>query len=201
MDQLGFDALLTEADTTNTVRFRDREAAHLPGDRQSAIPFFRALLEDHHAAMMAADVERVTALREEARLLAQKLNGHQPGIWAGPDAPGCVLPRETRAAEGQIPLGGQQGAFEITLAGTRIRAEMESLLGITSHSYWLRFGFDAVDWDKLFISETGYRSFLGCAIEITPGITPDAFCTRVIEQFVVREMSGRLVNIVKFARA
>lgn len=50
----------------------DREAAHLPGDMESAVLFLWVFLEDRHAAMMAADVERVTALREEARNL-----GHQ----------------------------------------------------------------------------------------------------------------------------
>lgn len=115
---------------------------------------------------------------------------------ADEDSPGCVLARETAAAS-DAPLWGRQGAFEITASGARVRIEMEGLFGIASSSHWLGFAAHAVDWDQPFISATGYRSFLGCSVEIAPGVSPDAFCARTIETRVSREMTGRLVAISK----
>ncbi len=59
--------------------------------------------------MMAGNEEEVMATREEAHDLAIMLNGGAfLGILGGPDAPGCVLERETAAAEGTIPLLGDR---------------------------------------------------------------------------------------------
>ena len=196
MDQLGFEALLLQADTDNKARLFDREAAHLPGDMAYAIPFYRALLDDHHAAMIAADLDRVTALREDARNLAIKLNGGTSmGIIADEDAPGCVLARETAAAPGAVPLWGQEGEFIIDVRGVPVRIEMKGLFGIASHSHWLGFSAHAVAKDRPFISPTGYHSFLGCQAAIEPNITPYASCAGFIEAHIARDLGGRLVEI------
>lgn len=201
MEQLGFDALLTEAHTDNAARLFDRETAHLPDNMATAIPFYRALLDDHHTAMMAANLDHVTALRREARNLAIKLNGGASmGIIADEDAPGCVLARETAAAPGDVPIWGQEGDFTIHIHGAPVRIEMEGLFGIASSSHWLGFSTHAIDWDRPFISETGYRSFLGCVIEIAPNIAPDAFCARIIKAHISQEFDGRLVTIIEYHR-
>ena len=96
-NQLSFEALLSSADDDNHRRKLDRETGHLPGTMEEALPFFRELLSRHHERMMAADVEAVMALRGEAHRLALRLNGGEPGILAGPDAPGCALARLTAA--------------------------------------------------------------------------------------------------------
>jgi hypothetical protein len=88
-----------------------RDCADLPESLDEALPFFRALIERHHAAMLAADVGLVTHLREEADRLAFKLNGFRPGILSNDDSPGNVLDRETRAVQGKVPLWGQSGSF------------------------------------------------------------------------------------------
>lgn len=67
-----------------------------------ALPFYRSLSRWHHAAMLSADVGQALALRKEAHLLAEKLNGFEPGILADEDAPGCVAPA-TRAPAGTVP--------------------------------------------------------------------------------------------------
>ena len=56
--QLGFDALLADAESDNHARILARETAHLPGTMEEALPFFRGLLERHHAAMLAGDADR-----------------------------------------------------------------------------------------------------------------------------------------------
>ena len=67
--QLGFDALLSVADSDNRARKFERETAHLPATMEEALPFYRILLRQHHAAMLGADVDEAIRLREEARKL------------------------------------------------------------------------------------------------------------------------------------
>jgi hypothetical protein len=125
--QLGFNSLLDEAEEANTTRALAKELAHLPGTMDEALPFFRVLMERHHAAMLAGDEKEAMALRDEADRLATKLNNYEPGIIAGEDAVGCVLERLTGAEDGTVPLWGQTGAFEIAHGAMRVRINrMES---------------------------------------------------------------------------
>ncbi|RED25560.1 hypothetical protein BJ123_13128 [Rhodopseudomonas thermotolerans] len=194
--QLGFDALLSSADQINANRQVERESAHLPGAMEEALPFYRALIERHHAAMLAGDAAAVLECHREAHRLAEKLNGYEPGIIADEDAPGCVLDRETRAPDGAVPLWGQSGSFEITVGTMRARIRIDGLFGIAS-GYFVWPGFDArvVDLDQPFISETGYRSFLGISGALEPGHTPDSFAAAVVEAHVRRELKGCLLTI------
>ena len=161
-----------------------------------AVPFFRGLIDRHHAAMLEGDMDAVSELRDEARLLAQKLNGYEPGILAGEDAPGNALDRLTRAAPGAVPLWGQSGQFEITLGGMRVAIGMDGIFGIgASHMAWLGFAAHAVDFEKPFISETGYRSFLGCGGALLPGYTPESFASEIVAAHIRHGLKGRLVAI------
>lgn len=69
--QLGLDALLAGAERDNVNQQKARECAHLPGTMTEAIPFYRALIDRHHAAMLAGDAATAMALREEAHRLAE----------------------------------------------------------------------------------------------------------------------------------
>lgn len=194
--QLGFDDLLTNADEQNRAREFERETGHMPSTMKDALPFFRALLEEHHAAMIDGEVDRVFELREEARKLALRLNNGDTGIIAGPSAPGCVLEKETAAAPGEVPIWGQSGEFIVDAAGTRARIVIDGIFGIgSSVSFWHGFGAHCVDRSKPFISETGYRSFIGIHANAAAGITPDKFARMVLEAHVARELKGRLVAI------
>jgi hypothetical protein len=194
-EQLGFDALLNAAATDNQWRKQERACAHLPGTMDEAVPFLRALIDRHHAAMLAGDAETVERLREEAHQLAVKLNDYEPGILADDDAPGCALDRLTRAQDGTVPLWGQSGSFIIECAGMRVRIAMDGLFGIPWHSSWMGFAAYAVDWDAPFLSETGYRSFLGVGGPLTPGHTPETFAAAVIAAHVRSELKGKLRKI------
>lgn len=194
--QLGFDSLLADAEHQNATRALARETAHLPGTMDEALAYYRTLLERHHAAMLAADVDAVMALREDAHRLALKLNHGAPGIIADEDAPGCVLEARTAAPSGTVPLWGQVGNFIATVGTMRVRIEFDGIFGIGSNSgFWHGFSAHAVDHDKPFLSETGYRSFLGLHADAVPGLTPDRFVQAVIERHVARELRGRLVTI------
>ena len=194
--QLGFDALLEDAATANDRRAFEKSTGHLPGTFREAVTHYRALLAKHHAAMLAADVDETMRLRKEADNLALRLNHGDPGTLAGLDAPGCALARETAAAPGSVPLWGQKGSFIVTVSGARVRIEMDGIFGIgASFAYWPGFSAHAIDRDRPFISETGYRSFLGILADAVPGMTPDAFAAKVLAAHVAKELKGGLVVI------
>jgi hypothetical protein len=194
--QLGFDGLLASAETANTARQEERACAHLPGSMNAGVPFLRGLIERHHQAMVAGDAELVQALREDAHRLALKLNAFDPGILADDDAAGRVLDRETAAPSGTLPLWGQSGIFEITCIGMRVSIEMDGIFGIgASSTAWLGFAAHAVEPDRPFLSETGYRSFLGVGGTLQPGFTPATFAAAVVAAHVQRELKGKLLLI------
>ena len=195
--QLAFDALLADTETANRARTERVAHAHLPGTTEAAVPYYRRLIETHHAAMLKGDAGEVACLRREALALAFKLNGFEAGILAHEDAPGYALARLTRAKEGTVPLWGQSGSFEIRWRAMRVRIEMEGLFGIgAAHTSWLGFAAHAVETTKPFLSDTGYRSFLGAGGEFVANHTPDSFATAVIETYVAKELKGRLRGIV-----
>jgi len=194
--QLGFDSLLIDAEAVNRAYRFEKAHSHLPGTMADAVPFYRDLIDRHHAGMLAADLDTIIALRKEAANLALKLNGGEPGILAGPDAPGCMLEHQTAAPVGTVPFWGQIGDFIIEVESMRIRVEMDGMFGICArHISWMNFSAHAVDWDKPFLSETGYRSFMGLNTPLVLGMTPDQFAAEVIANQVRQELKGRLIQI------
>ena len=175
---------------------REQETAHLPATMEEAIPYYRKLIERHHEAMLAGDVPTAMAIREEAHELAVKVNGGDAGICGGPDAAAYVLERATAAPAGTVPMWGQTGSFTIDVDGTPIRIEQDGIFGTGAlHMTWPPFGAHAVDYQRPFISETGYRCFIGAHADMVPGITPDAFARRMIQAYVARESKGKLRKI------
>ena len=194
--QLGFDDLLRSADADNQSRRVERDTAPLPGAMDEALPLYRLLLRRHHAAMLDANVAQAMRLREQARKLALKLNGGEGGILADDDAPGCVLARKSAAVPDTVPLWGQTGEFMLDVCGMRIRVAFDGIFGIAgSVCYWPGFAVHAVDLDKPFLSQTGYRRFLGIHAEPQAGLVPDHFAAGVIQAHVDRELKGALRTI------
>ena len=105
----------------------------------------------------SAEVERATS-RYEA--VTWKLNGGTFfGCQGGPEAAGCVIDRHCSAAPGDVPCWGQAGQFLVEVEGLRALVDFGGGVGVMgSH-----FEFNAVDLDKPFISETGYRSHFDTA--------------------------------------
>ena len=142
------------------------------------------------------DRREVRQSNRKTRRLRGQLNGGEKGFLAHDDAPGCALARETAAVPGAVPLWGQTGDFIVAVGAMRIRIERDGLFGIGSgFSFWPGFAAHAVEWDRPFLSETGYRSFLGIHAAPVPGLTPDAFAAKVIAAHVARELKGRLLLI------
>jgi hypothetical protein len=176
----------------------EQRIAHIPSTMEDAIPYYRKLIERHHAAMLAGDVPTAMKVREEAHDLAYKVNGGDVAIKGGPDAPAYVLERATAAPAGTVPMWGQTGQFTIHLGAIPVRIEQEGMFGIgASFGVWPGFGAHAVDYQKPFFSETGYRSFVGCHADMGPGTTPDVFAREMIQAYVNRECKGKLRKIVR----
>lgn len=185
--QLGFDDLLVETDRVNQDQAFEKKTGDLPATWEEGLPFYRDLLTEHHLHMIDAEVEKAMALRERAYDLARKLNNGQPGILADENSSGCILCRETRAAFDETPLWGQSGEFMINVKGCDIRIAMNGIFGIGgAHCYWPGFSAHAVDKTKPFISETGYRSFLGVGMEPKAETSVRSFVRALIAQCLAK---------------
>lgn len=168
--------------------------AHLPSDIEHGVTAFRAMLGQFHGALMLGDLTRAEQVYDEAYRLAVKLNGGSSfGVIADDQAPGCVLARETAAAPGEIPLWGQVGDFMVSVRGVRVQIAFGGIFGIGL--MLPSFSASAVDWTQPFISETGYRSFLGLRAPPDPGMTTAGWVTAILDAHIRSEMKGRLVPI------
>ena len=195
-EQLGFGDMLADAAETNAQRAFEKETERLPDTMDAAIAFHREQIEAHHAAMLACDFDEAIAIREEAHLLAQKLNDGKPGILAHDNTPGYMLARACAANQGCVPLWGQDGTFDISAFGTECRVTFHGMFGIGATAMpYLGFEVRAVDIAQPIISGTGYRSFLGCSVSPQDGMTPKDFASKVIAHHVETELKGKLVQL------
>jgi hypothetical protein len=77
-----------------------------------------------------------------------------------------------------------------------VRIEQDGIFGTgAGHMTWPGFAARAVDYQRPFLSETGYCTSIGCHAEMAPGMTPDAFARRMIEAYVAKECNGKLRKI------
>lgn len=67
------------------------------------------------------------------RSLALRLNPGEPGILAGPHAPGCQLADRTAAEPSIVLSWGQQGDSIIEVATMRVPIKPSALFGIALH--------------------------------------------------------------------
>jgi hypothetical protein len=169
-----------------------KRTEYLPSTMEEAIPFYRDLIDTHHAAMMVGDADAVLKLRREARDLAAKLNGGDTCGILAPEGPAKALEAATAAPEGQIPKWGQSGNYTIDVNGMKVRIEQDGMFGVgTFSAFWPGFSAHAVDYDKPFLSETGYRSFIGVHADVSPGVSPDRFAGEVIGNYLQAECKGK----------
>jgi hypothetical protein len=170
-----------------------KETAHLPSEMNDGVTLYRTMLEKNHQAMLAGDEKAAMNIRKEANRLAVKLNGGDLAILGDPDAPGHVLTRETAAPPGTVPMWGQQGDFTIAVGDMKVRIEMEGMIGVSAGmKVWPGFSANVVEPGKPFLSETGFRSFLGAHANLVPGITPDVFAREVIASYIKDDCKGKL---------
>jgi hypothetical protein len=195
MSQLGFDDLLSQTETDNEVHAFKRKYPDLPASWDTAVPHYQNLLQRCNAAFLAADIDEINRIYGEAEALATILQGKTSGLLAL-DGAGTILGEKTRAPLGTIPLWGQEGELIIHAAGVTVRMETDGIFGIATRFVLMPgFAAHAVDFGKPFISETGFRSFIGYGASVEPGVTIEAFAKALIEHHVSHALKGRLVAI------
>lgn len=196
LDQLGFDDLLAETEAINEDNAFIKETAHLPNGLEAAITFHFEQIAQHDRAMCNLNFDIAHQIRKDAHLLAKKLNGGNPGILASDDAPGNILATECAIQNGTIPLWGQDGNFNVETNGIVANIKMQGIFGIGSLAMpYLGFCVHAIEFEKPFITKTGYRSFLGAYVQPKQGMTTCDFVCAVINDYIQHELHGKLENI------
>ncbi len=76
------------------------------------------------------------------------------GSYADDNSPGCVVDRVCGAPPGVVPQWGQSGEFVVTTCGVRALVSVKG--DGLSRTLWIEFR--ALDLDRPFISETGFRA-------------------------------------------
>lgn len=164
----------------------------LPGTIEEAVPYYEGIIDRYDAAVLAGNVPLMRRIEEEADLLATHLNGGEHcGITSGPESPGRILEQRTAAPPGTVPRWGQAGNFTVTLQHCQVRVEFGGLYGICLP----QFGAYAVDLDKPFISQTGYRSFMAYNTHHQPGTTVNEYIHTVLHDYITKELKNKLVPI------
>jgi hypothetical protein len=148
----------TPQDAGKTRNARAAEiAATLPKDRAGLLACALEAVGALHAAVLTVDDKAAAAAADRYEAVIWKLNGRTffgAHSVVNPDAAGHLVEQHCRAQPGAVPLWGQRGEFLITVSGVRAVAELRDGFG----RFRVGFAFHAVDADKPFISETGYKS-------------------------------------------
>lgn len=155
----------------------------------------RAQVARYHDAVLAGDLAALDSSQSAYEALVYVLNGNTMfGSAADEDRATHVLARAVAAAPGQVPCWGQSGDFLVEVDGMRVRVEVAKGLhnhhGITLH---------AVDLDRPFLSETGYRSHF---VTVTShlGETVEQAVRRAIAQVLESEGEPKAIEADAFAR-
>lgn len=155
----------------------------------------RALVARYHDAVLAGDLETLDSSQSAYEALVYVLNGNTMlGSAAGDDSAAYVLARAVAAAPGQVPCWGQSGDFLVEVDGMRVRVEVAEGLhnhhGLTLH---------AVDLDRPFLSETGYRSH-GVTVTSHLGETVDQAVRRAVAEVLEGEGKPKAIEADAFVR-
>lgn len=151
-----------------------------------------ALIAIYDAALREGDHERARAASGALDDMVFRVHGGHFGSAETREA----IATACRADDGQVPLWGQPGEFEIQVEGCRILIEYEGFGGRGAGDAE-SFAARATDLRAPFISSTGYRSFLGAGRWPAPDLAEDvaAWAGRVIAGYIHGELKGRLVTI------
>ncbi|CAD7023256.1 hypothetical protein REJC140_00145 [Pseudorhizobium endolithicum] len=148
------------------ARFAYRDT--LPSDDAGMLNEASAELRAYDVAVRNADYDGMVASGNRLRAIGEHAFGlTQAEAEKGgpPDGNGrffCLydawdwMSAALAATDGEIPLFGQKGRFEIEIAGCRVDFTYSGIFGICGGEARV------IDWEKPFLSETGYRSFQVC---------------------------------------
>lgn len=142
-------------------------AAGMPAAEEELVELARAALVRYDRAVMARQESQADIAANEYRAVVWKLNGGTHfGCRADSQAPSNRLASLFAAKDGQVPMLGQHGLFEIEVDGI-----VAVVVASNTPEDWQKvntFSLHAVSTGSPFISETGYRSLL---LAVEDGLT------------------------------
>lgn len=153
-------------------------AALMPTDRAGLLAVAKVAADELHAGVMACDDDAVKLAKNRYEAATWKLNGGTLfGSQGDQEAAGCLIDRYCSAEPGDVPGWGQLGQFLIEAKGLRALVDFGGGIGLMG----CHFVFNAVDLDKPFVSETGYRSHFD---RLRGGITVDAAASAIFSDLI-----------------
>ena len=130
-------------------------AKSLPTGTVELLAVCRMECDAYGAAVLADDGDAVAAARLRYKAAVWVLNdGTMFGSFSGPESGGELAARHCAALPGSLPGWGQKGEFLIEVDGMRaVVCYGSQLTTFSTH-----FEFHAIDLDRPFVSDSGYRS-------------------------------------------
>lgn len=163
-------------------------AKTLPEGDSALLDVAKQAVEAFDVAIMAGDDTAAAVAFDLYEAVVFVLNGWTFFACRGDDeAAGYVVARHCAAVSGAVPGWGQSGEFVIEADGMRA-------LVVTGWKFggWLQhFSFHAIDFDRPFISETGYRSHFQS--QPYAGVTVDEAARLMLRSFV-REDGRKMID-------
>ena len=163
------------------VKARRTELRKNPALIQAALPGFLDLLRRFDECMRADNVAGAMLIHEEADKYAADLQGGNPFGMLCLDGAAHLLDKAAAAPDGEIPMWGQRGNFVLQVGLTLIRFEVDGIFGCMDPFH---FSINAVNWDKPFPSETGYRSFFAGVAHVPVGCTVADWVTHAVKEYI-----------------
>lgn len=78
----------------------------------------------------------------------------------------------------------------------QVRINLDGVFGIGATALpFPGFAAHVVDRDAPFLSDTGFRSFLGFHMPLTPGLSVESYIRAAITHQVKTDLKGRLVRV------
>jgi hypothetical protein len=165
-----------ELDTRNDIAAA--LSASMPEDQTGLLAEATAAINVLHAAVLAFDSHGALNAANRYEAAIWKLNGNTFfGCRADEKAAGNVIDRYCEAIPGEVPFWGQKGQFLIEVNGIRTWVDFGGGYGVGRTHY----GFNVVDLDQFFISETGYRSHFA---ELAWGQTVDEAAAAIFAAYL-----------------
>ena len=156
-----------------------------PTDKTSLLAEAMAAVTALHTAVLSFDNQGAADAGNRYEAVVWKLNGGTFfGCRADDLAAGKIIERHCASALGEVPMWGQTGQFLIEVEGIRALVDFGYGYGVGCTHY----DFYAVDLDRPFISETGYRSHLDVLVE---GRTVDEAATAIFTSYL-KERSSKI---------
>jgi hypothetical protein len=185
--QVSFDFMPPGRAEAEFRAFRD-----LPDGEAALIEAGQRALLAYHRATLAGDQTAAGAARVRYHAIAVKLNGGSPqGMlvkWGnrGQGLGGAVhLEQALAAVPGKIPMHGQIGKFIVSLNGCRAIISITG--GLLHDQYHRSVEVRALDWDRPFISNTGFLST--SMDEPEPGETVKRLALRMIKEEITTQVN------------